>query len=193
VVVGVISATKALYSLKKSAASLVVLRLQSISGTTPAPTGSSITVTTSSRNERYGVVILDANRAVVVQDTNNAAEGNIVVSLIDISGTSPVLLYNKVITVGLFTEIIIGDVVKLDANRAYVTYTGSGSLGVDAFILTISGDDRLFVGPITEAIETGVTSAAGYLACAALDSTHVMNVCRNSSTYLAAKVLEVPS
>jgi len=193
VVVGVISATKALYSLKRSAASLVVLRLQSISGTTPAPTGSSITITTSSRNERYGVVILDANRAVVVQDTNNAAEGNIVVSLIDISGTSPVLLYNKVITVGLFTEIIIGDVVKLDANRAYVTYTGSGSLGVDAFILTISGDDRLFVGPITEAIETGVTSAAGYLACAALDSTHVMNVCRNSSTYLAAKVLEVPS
>lgn len=193
VVVGVISATKALYTLKRITGSFVVLRLQSISGTTPAPTGSSITITTSSRTERYGVVILDANRAVVVQDTNNAAEGNMVISLIDISGTSPVLLYNKVITVGLFTEIIIGDVVKLDANRAYVTFTGSGSLGVDAFILTISSNDRLFVGPITEAIETGVTSVAGYLACAALDSSHVMSVCRNSSTYLAAKVTEIAS
>lgn len=193
VVVGVISATKALYTLKKSSGSLVVLRLQSISGTTPAPTGSSITITTSSRNERYDVVILDANRAVVVQDTSNAAEGNMVISLIDISGTSPVLLYNKVITVGLFTAIIIGDAVKLDSNRVYVTFTGSGSLGVDAFILTVSGDDRLFVGPITEAIETDVTSAAGYLACAALDSSHVMSVCRNSSTYLAVKVVEIAS
>lgn len=192
-VVGAISATKALFTFRGSSPAHILLRLQSISGVTPAPTGSVLILDTAFPDtaSKYAIVVLDTNRAVIVQDIGANTEGDILVSLVDISGTSPVLLYNKLLTVGLFTTINIGDVVKLDANRAYVTFTGSGSMGVDAFILTVGGDDRLFVGPITEAIEMGVTSAAGYLACAALGPANVMTVCRNSSTYLAAKVTEV--
>lgn len=193
-IVNAISAAKALYSFRGSSPADIILRLQSISGTTPTPSGSALRLATSFVDvgtSSYSVIVLDTNRALVTQAINGNVEGDILISLLDISSTTPVLLYNKIIDVGVFASNIILASTRLDANRACVTLAGSASLGIDSFIVTASGDDRLFVSPITEGIELNVTSAVGYLACAALDSTHVLNACRNSSTYLASKVVEI--
>lgn len=191
-----ISATKALYSFRGSSPADIVLRVQTISGSTPTPAGVALRLATTFTDvsAKYSVVVLDANRAVVVQTINGNIEGDILMSLIDISSTTPVLLYNKIVKVGLFSPSGINvSATKLDANHTYVAFIGCTSLGVDSFVLTNTSDDRLLTGPVTEGIELNVNSAAGYLACAALSSSHVMNVCRNSSTYLAAKVTEVSS
>ena len=192
--VSTISATKALYTFRGNSPLSLVLRLQSISGSTPTPTGSALSLITkfTDTNVPYSVSVLSADRAIVVQTLTGNIEGDLLISLIDVSGVTPVLLYNKVMYIGVYSGGGTNfAVTRLSANTAYIAYLGGGSLGLDSFVLGISSDDRLFVGPITEAVELNVTSAAGYLDCAALDSTHVMNVCRNSSTYLAAKVTEV--
>lgn len=189
-----ISASKALYTVRGSSPQDIILRLQSIAGSTPIPTGSALRIATNFTDTAatsYNVVVLDANRVVVVQAITGNVEGDILFSLIDISSVTPVLLYNKIITVGMFASPIVLASTKLDANRVYVAFLGGASLGLDSLILTISNDDRLFVSPITESVELNVTSALGYIACTALSSSLVLNACRNSSTFLASKVVEI--
>lgn len=187
--VAAVSATKALYAFRGNSPLSLILRLQSIAGSTPTPTGSALSLITSftDTNIPYRIAVLSADRAIVVQTDT---EGDFLISLLDISGVTPVLMHNKIMYIGAYSGTNFA-VARLNANRAYVAYLGGGSLGLDSFVLDTSSDDKIFVGPVTEAIEPNVTSAVGYLACAALDPTHVMNVCRNSSTYLAAKVTEV--
>lgn len=192
--VAAMSATKALYAFRGNSPADLVLRLQSISGSTPTPTGSPLRLATNFTDTAvgsYDMVALDANRVVITQVINGNVEGDILISLLDVSSTSPALLYNKIVNVGLFSTVLVLSTTKLDANRVYVAFTGGASLGLDALILTISNDDRLFVSPITESVELNVTSALGYIACAALSSTLVLNACRNSSTFLASKVVEI--
>jgi len=192
--VAAMSATKALYAFRGNSPADLVLRLQSVSGSTPTPTGSPLRLATNFTDTAagsYDMVALDANRVVITQAINGNVEGDILISLLDVSSTSPALLYNKIVNVGLFATVLVLNTTKLDANHVYVAFAGGASMGLDSFIITIGNDDKLFVSPVTEAIELNVTSALGYLACTALDSTHVLNACRNSSTYLASKVVEI--
>ena len=140
----------------------------------------------------FGLVILSATRALLVHAVDRTY-ADIMISLFDISGaSSPVLLRNKLLRVGLVSSADIY-AAKLDANTVYATWTGSGSLGVDAMTIKITDDDHIIAGTVADRLESSVTASTGYMSCDALDATHVMQVCRNSATYLSAKTIEVAS
>ena len=82
-------------------------------------------------------------------------------------------------------------VARVSSNQFYVTWSGNYSLGTDAMLFRITGDNLIIAGEVEESIEQGVTNAFGYLDCVALDTTHIMQVCRNASTFLSAKTIEI--
>ena len=112
------------------------------------------------------------------------------ISLIDTSAASPVLLATKLARANLVGTAHVS-AAKLDASTAYITWTGGGALGVDSMTARITDDDQIFLGALSEKLESAVTASSGYLACDALDSTHIMQVCRNAATYLSAKTIEL--
>ena len=83
------------------------------------------------------------------------------------------------------------DAIKIDSNTVYATWTGGGSLGADAIVIRITSEDKIVVYPVADQIEPSVSASPGYLAADALDSTHIVQLCRNASTYLSAKVVEI--
>lgn len=187
-----ITTTKALVSgFVNSANASILLALQSISGSTPAQTGSSLTVTAPGTivKRQIGLLVMSSSRALLAQPIDQAY-GDIMLSIIDISGTTPVLVINKIIIVGLNGAAHVS-AAKLDSNNAYITWTGGASGGIDSMVVTVTNDDRIVLGHLSERIDTGVTSAAGYLDCDALDSTHIMQLHRNSLSYLSAKTIEI--
>lgn len=190
--VGKVSSSKSLVAFRSTAASTVWLRLQSITGSVPAPTGSAVNVTLPGgiANSQFGVAILSADRAAVVQVTDRTY-GDILITVVDISGLSPVILSHKLIHVGLYTGGAHISACKIDSNTIYASWLGGESLGIDAIKITVCGDDLISVSEVAPKLFSSVSSAAGYLSCASLDATHVMHVCRNSSTYLSAKTIEL--
>jgi hypothetical protein len=187
-----ITTTKALVAGFVSATNAsILLALQSISGSTPAQTGSSLTVSApgSIVKRQFGLVVMSASRVLLAQPIDQLYR-NIMLSIVDISGTSPVLVSSKIVRVGLIVAAHVS-AAKLSANSAYITWTGGASGGIDSMVVTLTNDDRIIVGQLTERIDPSVTSAAGYLDCDALDSTHVMQVHRNSLSYLSAKTIEI--
>lgn len=188
-----ISASKAICAFRGSSPKDIYIRLQSISGSLPAPTGSVLQVAAPGADTdlAYGLTVLHAARAIICQPISDRASGDLMISLIDISGSSPVVIRHKIIRVGLYALIPQITATRLDNNRVYMTWIGGSSLGIDALIVIAGSDDQLIIGQTSEMLESNVVAAAGYLSCAALDSTHVMQVCRNSSTYLSAKTIEV--
>jgi len=187
-----VSTTKALVGFRLNNSLEVCLILQTITGSASAAAGGALTVVSPGTNELriFGMVVMDGNRAVVAQSIDRSRSG-LMVSLIDISGSTPVLIANKLINANLTATEVHVNAAKLDGNAVYVSWSGGGSQGVDALIARITSDDRIVIEPINEKVSAGVTSSAGYIACDAIDSTHVMQMSRNSSTYLEAKVLEI--
>ncbi len=187
-----VASNKALIAFRNNTGNKIQARLQTITGSTPAPSGSVLDVSGmpgTSPALMFGLVILSASRAVIVTAVDRTY-ADIMIVLLDISGSSPVLLRNKMIRVGGNGSIDI-DAVKLDSNNLYATWTGGGSLGVDGISINITSDDRIIAGAIADKNEPSVAASNGYLACSALDSAHVMQVCRNKDTYLSAKTLEM--
>lgn len=182
-----VSASKALVAFRDTSKA-PVLRLQTITGSVPAPSGSPVTVTHSGTppSTHLGLSVLGASRAVLIQGIDRTF-GDMLVSLIDISGSSPVLLANKKLSPGTFSDASM-DATKLGANSVYLTWQGAAAFGVSGMVLTITADDRIIEGVVADKLEPGVS---GRLACAALDSSHVMQVCGNADTYLSAKTLEI--
>ena len=187
-----VTSTKALLAgFVNNANAQILLALQSISGSTPAQTGSSLTVSApgSIVKRQFGLVVMSASRVLLAQPIGQLY-GDIMLSIVDISGTSPVLVSSKIVRVGLIGAAHVS-AAKLDGNSAYVTWTGGASGGIDSMVVTLTNDDRIIVGQLAERIDPDVTSVAGYLDCDALDSTHVMQVHRNSLSYLSAKTIEI--
>jgi hypothetical protein len=189
---GTINATKALVAFIGSS-SQMTLRLQSITGSTPAPSGAVLSISGVSAVQlavTFGLVIMNSNRALVIRGYDRTY-GDITAFLVDISGTTPVLITAKNIPADLNAAGVNIYATRLDANRAYVTWTGGYARGSDSCTLTITGDDRILVGEVSELIDPGITDSAWYISCAALDSSHVMQVSRNASTFLSAKTIEI--
>ncbi|MBY0498907.1 MAG: hypothetical protein K2Q14_07035 [Gammaproteobacteria bacterium] len=172
--------------------SQTTMRLQSVTGSTPAPTGSVLSISQSGGVQRvtFIVCIMNANRAVIIKSIDRTY-GDAIAYIVDISGTTPVLITSKQITLDLIGPNANLSAAKLDSSRIYLTWTGGGSLGVDSLVLTLTSDDRIVLGKITERHESGVTESPWYLACDALDASHVMQVSRNASTFLSAKTIEI--
>jgi len=116
--------------------------------------------------------------------------GDIMAVLLDISGTSPSILRYLTLRVGGATSIEL-NVVKLSDNTAYASWLGGGSLGADGLMLRITSDDNIVPLPVADKLESSIETSNGYLDIAVLDSTHVLQMCRNSSSYLSAKVIEL--
>lgn len=189
-----ISSTKALIALR--GVGNLYFRLQSVTGSTPAPSGSLLNLSMASffgganmPLSQYGLVVLSTSRAVVFLSPDRSY-ADMVVVLIDISGSSPVLLRTKPIRLGAIGVLSIA-ACALDANTAYVTFVGGGSLGVDAMIVKLTADDQIITSPLSDKTEPAVTAADNYLACDALDSAHVMQVSRNAATFISAKTVEI--
>lgn len=183
---------KALVVFRNNTGNKLQLRLQTITGSTPAPSGSVLDLASmpgTSPSLQFGAVVMSASRAVTVTGVDRTY-ADIMISLFDISGLSPVLLRNKYIRVGANGSLDL-DATKLDANNLYATWTGGGSLGADGVKIKITDDDNILVGQLGDKLEEKVAPSNGYLRCAALDATHVMQVCRNKDTYLSAKTLEI--
>lgn len=190
--VGKVSSSKSLVVFRDNAANKLRLRLQTISVSTPAPSGSAIGLSSmpgTSPSLQFGMAVMSATRAVTVTGIDRTYS-DMMISLFDISGSSPVLLRNKSIRVGADASLDM-DATKLDANSLYATWTGGSSLGVDGIKIRITNDDQIIPGEIADKLEEKVEAANGRVSCAALDSTHVMQVCRNASTYLSAKTIEL--
>jgi len=186
-----VSGTKALIGDRDNSGKKVKLRLEAISGSTPSATGSGLNLTdTQASTTQFGMQVMSANRAVVVTNFGDRSLYDFMVSLIDISGSSPVLLRSKVFNLGIGTAAQI-TATKLDANNIFVAMTGGFSAGVDGATIKITNDDQILLGKISENIEPNVGTTAFYVGVAALDSSHTMQVCRNKDTYLSAKTLEV--
>ena len=186
-----VSDTKALAASMASSGQ-IQLRLQAISGSTPSATGSvlSLAAIGTTPQVAFGLCVLSDTRAIVIRSIDRLY-GDIAVYIIDISSTTPVLVTIKQLSVGLTGVSAHISAAKLDSNRVHVTFAGAFSLGADGLTLTITSDDRVVVGQINERLEPTITSSFGFLACDALDSSHVMQVCRNASTFLSAKTLEI--
>lgn len=187
-----ISATKGLVAFI-GPTSQMTLRLQSISGSTPTPTGSVLSITGASTVQlsvTFGLVIMNSNRALVIRGYDRTY-GDITVFVIDISGTTPVLVTAKNIPADLNALGVNIYATKLDANRAYMTWTGGYGRGSDSCVLTLTSDDRILIDKTSELIDPGITDSSWYMACEALDSSHVMQVSRNASTFLSAKTIEI--
>ncbi len=191
-----ITATKALTA-TVGATGQTVLRLQSLTGSTPAATGTVLTLSSPSSTDvksAFAVVIMSSLRAVIVKPVDRGT-GALAIYIVDISGTSPVLIVSKLISVDLSvpsnTHVYAA---KMDSNRIYASWLGSSSQGVDAMVITITSDDRIMTGPINERQGgDSVTAASGYLSCDALDATHVMQTVRNASGFLSVRTIEIGS
>lgn len=189
---GKVSSTKALVAFRNNTGNKLQLRLQTITGSTPAPSGSVLDLASmpgTSPSLQFGLVVMSASRAVTVTGVDRTY-ADLMISLFDISGESPVLLRNKLIRVGASGSLDL-DATKLDANNLYATWTGAGSLGADGIKIKITDDDQIITGEIVDKVEEKIEATNNRVACAALDSTHVMQVCRNKDTYLSAKTLEI--
>ena len=190
--VGKISSIKALVCFRANSGNRIQARLQSVSGSTPSTTGSvrdfSLMPGTSLAVS-FGLAILSSTRALVVTGIDRTY-GDIMAVLLDISGTSPIILRYLNLRVGGITTIEL-NVVRLSDNTAYASWLGGGSLGADGLMLRITSDDNIVPLPVADKLESSIETSNGYLDIAALDSTHVLQMCRNSSSYLSAKVIEL--
>lgn len=188
-----ISSTKVIYCFRGSAPKNIYIRLQSITGSTPAPTGTVLQLVPptsfTSSDQAYGVVVMSTTRALIAQPLDRQI-GDAMISLIDVSGTSPVLIRSEIVTLGLTATANI-ELTQLDANNAYMTWTGGLSAGVDSMLITMTADDRILTGPVNQKMDSSITATYGYLACATLDATHVIQMTRNASTFLSAKTIEI--
>lgn len=190
--VGKISATKALVCFRNATGNKIRARLQSVSVSTPSATGSALEFSAmpgTSPSLQFGVIILSTTRALVVTGIDRTYS-DVMILLVDISSTTPVLLRTKTIRVNGSGSLDIA-ATKIDANTGFVAWAGGGSLGVDSIIVKASSDDNIFVSAVCDKLESSIEASNGYLDVAALDSTHVVQLCRNSSTYLSAKVIEL--
>lgn len=183
-----VSASKVLVCFKNSATKTPLLRLQTITGSVPAPSGSVITVAPPGTppSTYFGLAVMSSDRAVLIQGVERTY-ADMLVSLIDISGSSPVLLVNKMLSPGTFADANF-DAARLGPNSVYLTWQETTKFGVSGMVVTITDDDRIIEGVVSEKLEPGVSNR---LACAALDATHVMQVCGNADTYLSAKTIEI--
>lgn len=188
-----VGTAKALVAFKDFTNHQIRLRLQSITGSTPAATGLVYPINQigSSQASQFGLCVLSVTRAVVIQSMD-PVYADIIITLLDISGASPVAIRYKHVATQSRGSLSI-DACKLDAATIYAAWGGGNSLGADAVTIKITDDDRIIVSPLAEGVEPKYTQSTGYLACDALDSGHVMQVLRNGSTYLSAKTIEVPS
>lgn len=188
-----ITASKALVAFVGTSGQ-VVMRLQSITGSIPAPTGTVLTITPPGVGveSAFGVIILSSLRAAIVKPIDRDY-GGLAIYLVDISGVTPIFLTGKQIQLDLAVANTHAYATKIDANRIYVTWAGGFSGGVDALEITITNDDKIIIGEVSPRQEQGITSTSGYLACDALDAAHVMQVVRNSSGFLSAKTIEIGS
>ena len=187
-----ISSSKAVVAFRNNTGNKPQIRLQSITGSTPAPTGSVLDISATPGTTpatALGIAVMSSSRAVLVAPIDRSY-GDLMISLLDISGTSATLVRNKIISVGS-NGTVDADAIKIDSNTVYATWTGGGSLGSDAIVIRITSDDKIVVLPVADQIEASVEASPGYLAADALDSTHVVQLCRNASTYLSAKVVEI--
>jgi len=189
--IGSISATKALAAFKQNGSTQLVLRLQSISVSTPAPSGSALIISDLGgvAAVAFSLVILSTDRAMLIQSAS-LTYADLVFNLIDISGSTSILLCRRKARLNI-TDAAYLRSTKLDANNIYVAWNGAGSGGVDGVTVKITSGDRILIGNLSVRIEPSVTAAEGYVDCVALDSTHVMQVCRNASTFLSAKTVEI--
>lgn len=191
VVVRALTSTKLIVGFMRDT-SLFCLRHQTVSGSTPAASGSVLTLSPGlSTLCAACLVVMSSSRAIVVRSVDQNFGGRLLAYVIDTSGTSPVLLYTKYINVTYAGGALHLVGTKLDDTHMYITWRG-GYGGIDGCVLTVTSDDRVIPGEIIESIDP----ATGYLEvgavdAVALDSTHIMQVCRNSSNFLSAKVLEV--
>lgn len=187
---GYITATKVLAAFL-SDVGRVILRHQTITGSTPATSGSALTIIPPSTALFYDfcLVVLSATRAVVVRAMHREQYG-LIAYLIDTSGATPALVATRRIPANYSAAGAHVAGTKLDANHAYISWPG-GFDGIEGVELTITDDDRILIGEPLDRLEAGVSAEIGYLACQALDSSHVMQVSRNASTFLSAKTIEV--
>ena len=201
-----ISATKAIVAFGYASTPYYpIIRLQSITVSTPAATGSALALSeiggVALRFGKWALVVLTSSRALLIRP-HTADCNDTVMTLLDISGTSAVLLRYRFLNLGLVstsTAISQGlyfSAKRIDDNKAYVSWHGGGSLGVDAAIVTITSDDDILIGVVSEKLEASVTAisttdnALSSDVCV-LDSTRIMQISRNASTYLSAKTIEV--
>lgn len=186
-----ITATKFLVGFRSS--TNVCLRLQSVAVSVPAPTGTLLTLTaqdfTGANTQHHDIAVLDTNFALVVCG-GVLSYADMVMFLVDISGTTPVLVNTKPVYVGA-KAVPIPRIVKLDANNAYIGFTGASSDGVDGIHVRITNERKMIVVSQSEKVEPGVTNTNQFFAIGALDATHVTQVCRNASTFLSAKTIEI--
>lgn len=190
--VGKISSSKALVCFRNDTGKKIQARLQSVTVSTPAPTGTLLDFAAmpgTSPSLLFGLVILSTTRALVVTGIDRTY-GDVMIFLLDISGTTPSILRNKTIRVGASGSLDI-TATKIDANTAYASWTGGGSLGIDGITVRATNDDNIIVSTVADKLEASVAVSNGYLDVTALDGTHILQVCRNSSSYLSAKVLEL--
>lgn len=192
---GKISATKMLVGFLSNAGSMV-LRNQTISGTTATAAGTALTI--ASLNNATATVVESAEISVVVMSTSRAVALRIsdrvypvlTAYLIDISGTSPVLLSTrqKFIDINKVTAHV--NAVKVDSNRIYASW-GYGLSGIDSIIVSITSEDKILFSCVSENVMPFSTSGGEWSSCCLLDSTRVMQISRNSFNYLIAKTIEI--
>ena len=191
-----ISSTKAVITFLSSTG--IATRLQSIAGSVPTPTGSvlSITMPGSFVSSQFGFCLLSASRLLIMKSVDRT-RGCIVVYLLDVSGTSPILLTSRNLAVDFNAAETHITAAKIDTNRVYMTYTSSYSGGVDSVIITVTNDDRILFENVTENVmphnlfvpSGAITSS--FPDCEPLDSSHVLQLARNSAGNITSKVIEI--
>lgn len=174
-----------------SSAAPVRLRLQSITAGVPAPVGSLLALDTfgGSDNAQFGMQLLSADRVLAAYPI--AAKNCIVLTVVDVSGTTPAVLQTRAITAVLETGSVVTAARLTGLDKVYVAWVGE-SRGVNSMIVTVGADSKIHISPTSQYVDNTAAPGFGYVAACAMSATRVLNVCRNSSTYLSAKFIGVP-
>lgn len=185
-----LSATKALAAFA-STTYITKLKLVAIAGSVPAATGSPLTLSVPGTDPNLPMKALSLSDTLcLITQSVDGTYGDIYLALIDVSGTTPLLLRSCIIHVGAPDTVYIGSLTKLNANTVFINWMSVNR--VDGMLIRVTGDNKFIVSEISDKLDGDSSASQFYADCVALDDTHIMHVsCKNSSNYLSAKTLEV--
>lgn len=186
-----VSSTKVLTAMINSgAAAAIRMKIQSITAGVPAPVGSQINLDTFGLHTgvQFGMVLISGDRVLVAQPIVEKA--SIVLTLVDVSGTTPLVLRTRAIPVLLDSTSVLSCARMTGVDTVFIEWIGA-SRGVDAIFATVGADNAIYISPESKYVDSANVSGFGYVDVCALSATKVLNVCRNSSTYLSAKAIGV--
>lgn len=189
--VQVLSASK-IVVIFPNTSSMTQVKTMTIAGSALTAAGSVLQVSVPGTNANLPVVSVNVSATrVLIAQSLDATYGDIYLSVIDVTTTTPVTIACALINTWRGDQpVYIGNLIKLSTGVFFLNWS-SGKLKADGMIIRVTSDDRIVLSEQSIKLDADSAASQFYTTCTALDSTHIMQSTRNSSGFLSAKTLEI--